>query len=225
MVAEKTPSGYLARSHPGLSVLVLHEAYGLYSPTSNVPEVCDRLASAGFQALAPDLYGGAGAHRLEDALTLMRALRPEEALGAIKAAVEILRRHRAQRVVVLGFCMGGALSFRSALEVDSLCGAVVFYGTPRGNFSRLGVPVLGHFALRDAFVDVDQVRTAERQLIQAGKRITFHYYEADHAFMNEKLPAYEAQSAALAWERTLQFLLELRPAEQKSRPPSPRRRA
>lgn len=212
-MGEKTPSGYLAPSHPGLSVLVLHEAYGLYSPTSNVPEVCDRLATAGFQALAPDLYGGAGATSVEEALTLMRVLRPEQTLAAIKAGLAALRPHRAQRVAVLGFCMGGALSFRSALEVDSLCGAVVFYGTPRGDFRRLRVPVLGHFALRDAFVDLDQVRTAERQLIQAGQRVMFHYYEADHAFMNEKLPAYEAHSAALAWDRTLQFLLELRVAE------------
>jgi len=58
-MGERTQAGYLAREDADLlSVVVLHESYGLFSPLSNVPEVCDRLAAAGFQSLAPDLYDG-----------------------------------------------------------------------------------------------------------------------------------------------------------------------
>ncbi len=205
-MGEQTATGYLARGPASLSVVVLHEAFGLFGPHSNVPAVCDRLAAAGFQALAPDLYRGASAGDLEEALALMRTLTPDGARAAIEGAAAELRRGGARQVVVLGFCMGGAWSFRSALEVDGLAAAVVFYGTPRGDFTRLGVPVLGHFARRDQFVSVDAVRAAEAELLRAGKDVTFHYYDAEHAFMNETLPAHDPAAAKLAWERTLGFL-------------------
>ncbi|MGH7266007.1 MAG: dienelactone hydrolase family protein [Candidatus Rokuibacteriota bacterium] len=202
----RAPEGYLAGSPGRLSVVVLHEAYGLFSPKSNVPGVCDRLAASGFRALAPDLYGGATATTIDAALRLARALRPEEAVAAVGAATARLRREATEPVAVLGFCAGGALAFRCALEVEGLCGGVVFYGTPRGDFDRLGIPVLAHFALRDEFVAIEHVRAAEARLVEAGKRVAFHYYETDHAFMNEKLPSYDAATAALAWERTREFL-------------------
>jgi carboxymethylenebutenolidase len=53
------------------------------------------------------------------------------------------------------------------------------------------------------------VREAEAQLIKAGKPVAFHYYDAEHAFMNEKLPAFSPTQAALAWQRTLDFLRAL----------------
>lgn len=208
-MGEQTADGYLAQGNPRLALVVLHEAYGLFSPSSNVPEVCDRLAAAGFHSLAPDLYGGAAAGGLDEALMLMKTLRPQDALAAIAAAVAALHRQQSERVAVLGFCMGGAFSFRSALELEDLSAAVVFYGTPRGAFHRLRIPVMGHFALRDAFVPLAAVREAEAQLGAAGKRATFHYYDAEHAFMNDKLPSFSPRTAALAWERTLQFFREI----------------
>jgi dienelactone hydrolase len=32
------------------------------------------------------------------------------------------------------------------------------------------------------------------------------YYDADHAFVNDKLPSYDAEETARAWERTGDFL-------------------
>ncbi len=208
-MGERTAAGYLARGPARMSVVVLHEAYGLFSMQSNVPQFCDRLAGAGYQALAPDLYGGLTADTVEDALQLMGGLQPKDARAAIGAAIAALRREQADRVAVLGFCMGGALAFQGALDLDGLCGAVVFYGTPRGDVGRLRVPVLGHFALRDRFVSLERVQAIEAELRRAGKRVTFHYYDAEHAFMNEQLASYAPECAALAWERTRRFLDEL----------------
>jgi carboxymethylenebutenolidase len=191
------------------SVVVLHEAFGVRSPMSNILEVCARLDNEGFAALAPDLFGGRTAASVDEALALMRTLSPEDARRAIDAAFRAARRQPWPRAVVLGFCMGGALAFRTALERDDVAGAVVFYGTPRGELERLAVPVLGHFALRDRFVSLPDVREAEAQLIKAGKPVAFHYYDAEHAFMNEKLPAFSPAPAALAWQRTLDFLRAL----------------
>jgi carboxymethylenebutenolidase len=213
------PKGYLARGAGSTSVVVLHEAYGLRGAKSNVPDVCDRLAAAGFSALAPDLYDGAAADTVEEALALAATLRPEASRQAIEAAVAHLRAEPGMRgVALLGFCMGGGLAFRSALEVAGVSAAVVFYGTPRGDFGRLSVPVLAHFALDDRFVSLDAVRAAEARLLALGKSVTFHYYDAEHGFMNERLPAHAAAAAALAWARTLAFLRGLAPAEAPAAP-------
>ena len=202
--------GWLSRGGGRLSVVVLHEAYGLLSPRSNVPEICDRLTAEGFDALAPDLFAGAVAHDVDGALGLMRALTPEHAGQVVDDAVALFRGEGAA-VAILGFCMGGALAFRTALKRDDLAGAVVFYGTPRGDPEALGVPVLGHFALRDRFLSVPEVREAETRLRKAGKAVAFHYYDGEHGFMNEKLDAHSAECSALAWTRTLGFLRRLVP--------------
>lgn len=199
-------NGYLRRAAGAVSVIVLHESYGLLSPSSNVPEFCDRLAAAGYTVFAPDLYGGASATTEDDALKLMETLRDEDLIELIRSAVRELREERQTHVTLLGFCMGGGLAFRAALTLAGLAGAVMFYATPRGQLERLSVPVLGHFALADRFVSVDAVRAAEAELRRAGKEVTFHYYEAEHSFMNETLPAFSHAAAALAWQRTLRFL-------------------
>jgi carboxymethylenebutenolidase len=208
-MGEKTASGYVSRADGKLSIAVLHEAYGLFSPCSNVPAFCDRLASAGFAALAPDLYDGAVASGVDDALRLMRALDPRGALNKVAASMAHLRQLGATHIAVLGFCMGGGLSFRSALELTGLACAVMFYATPHGEFHRLQIPILGHFARRDAFVSLEAVRDAEQRLVEAGKPVRFHYYDAEHSFMNETLPAFAAGAASMAWDRTVQFLRTL----------------
>lgn len=199
-------NGYLRRTAGSVSAIVLHEAYGLLSPSSNARECCDRLAAAGYTAFAPDLYGGASATTVDDALKLMETLREDDAMEMIEAAVREFHGTVQMHVVLLGFCMGGGLSFRSALTMEGLAGAVMFYATPRGDFERLSIPVLGHFALDDRFVSVDAVRAAEARLRNAGKAVTFHYYEAEHSFMNEKLPVFSRAAAELAWQRTLRVL-------------------
>jgi carboxymethylenebutenolidase len=208
-MGEMIASGYLSQAEGRLSIIVLHEAYGLFSPCSNIPAFCDQLASAGFPAVAPDLYDGAFASSTKDALKLMQGLDPTDALNKMGTSLVHLRQRGATQIAVLGFCMGGGLSFRSALELTGLAGAVMFYATPRGEFHQLQIPVLGHFSRHDAFVSITAVRDAEHRLVEAGKAVTFYYYDADHSFMNEKLPAFAAGAAAMAWERTVQFFRTL----------------
>jgi carboxymethylenebutenolidase len=136
----------------------------------------------------------------------METLGDDDLMGMIQTAIWELRGQGQSHIALLGFCMGGGLSFRAALTLDGLAGTVMFYATPRGQLECLSVPVLGHFALADRFVSVDAVRAAEAGLRSAGKAVTFHYYEAEHSFMNEKLPAFSHAAAELAWQRTLRFL-------------------
>jgi carboxymethylenebutenolidase len=179
-------------------VVVLHEWWGLFSAQSNVASICDRLAAEGMLAIAPDLYGGRSAETEEQAERLMRDLDDRDPLPVISAAVAEARRRGARKVATLGFCMGGALSLRAAGELRGLDAAVSFYGLG-DTAGPLRVPAQGHFALRDGYID-----PARPKGLQG---VELHFYDAGHAFMNERRPeAYDAASAALAWKRALAFL-------------------
>src|ERR1700704_3296611 len=103
-------SGYLATpargSGPG--VLVIQEWWGL---DSGIKEMADRLAAAGFVALAPDLYHGelAAHDEMGKAAPLMQSMPPERAGRDMSSAVDYLSSHRAvtsEGIGVIGFCMG-----------------------------------------------------------------------------------------------------------------------
>src|SRR5919107_4273223 len=70
-VGTRTAAGYLAvpQTGHGPGVLVLHAWWGL---TPFFKNVCDRLASEGFVALAPDRYGGPTAATIKEAEDLLR---------------------------------------------------------------------------------------------------------------------------------------------------------
>ena len=53
-------------------------------------------------------------------------------------------------------------------------------------------------------------RRSSRSAAESGADVDFHYYDAGHAFHNDtnKLGTYDAESARLAWERTVGFLKE-----------------
>src|SRR5262245_57379332 len=64
--------GYLAApASGGPGVIVIQEWWGL---VPHIQDVADRFASAGFVALAPDLYHGVSAEKPDDAGRLMMAL-------------------------------------------------------------------------------------------------------------------------------------------------------
>ncbi|MBT6444662.1 MAG: dienelactone hydrolase family protein, partial [Acidimicrobiaceae bacterium] len=103
--------GYLATptSGSGPGIIVLQEWWGL---VPQIKAVCDRLAEAGYTALAPDLYHGEMAEHTEmdKAGALMTNLPPDRAAKDMLGAVEALLAHDActsSTVGVTGFCMGG----------------------------------------------------------------------------------------------------------------------
>src|SRR5260221_1731478 len=90
----RTISAYLAvpEHGSGPGVLVLHAWWGLTEPFR---QVCDRLAEAGFLALAPDPYRGKTTASVEEAQAFGEALDRdvERGRGGIAGAVQFLRPH------------------------------------------------------------------------------------------------------------------------------------
>lgn len=207
--------GYLAlpESGRGPGVIVIQEWWGL---VSHIADVADRLARAGFVALAPDLFGGTTTHDAAEAASLMQNLPADRAARDLAGAVDFLLGHDAvagDKVGAVGFCMGGGFVLTlAAQQGDRIAAAVPFYGVIPGelpDFSRLSAAVQGHFGEKDDFVPVTKVREIASAIeAQTGRTPEIHFYPAGHAFFNDEnlIGTYDAEQGALAWQRTVDFL-------------------
>jgi len=211
-------SGYLAvpESGSGPGVMVVQEWWGL---VPQIKGVCDRLAAEGFVALAPDLFHGEIAEHTEmdRAGQLMSTLPPERAARDMGAATDFLLGHdavRGEQAGVVGFCMGGMLTFViAAQQGDKVGAAVPYYGAPLGDsppdWSGLTAPVLGFFAENDDFFPPDAVLALGESLRGMGKDVTVEVVAGTgHGFTNEENPlgSYDAEATRATWSRTVDFL-------------------
>jgi len=213
-----TASGYLVTpprgSGPG--VLVIQEWWGL---DSGIKEMADRLGEAGFVALAPDLYHGelAAHDEMDKAAHLMQSLPADRAGRDMSGAVDYLAAHPAitgAGIGVVGFCMGGMLSFLiAANRPDKVKAVVPFYGFPQGetepDWSRLAAAVGGHMADADSFFPPDAARALETKLRAMGKDVTLTVHPGTgHAFMapHNALGTFNAEVSAKVWPEALSFL-------------------
>jgi carboxymethylenebutenolidase len=191
------------------TLVVIHEWWGL---SDHVKALCDRFAQAGFIALAPDLFHGGRPTTQEQAAQMMTQLDRKKALGEISDATAFLTGHARStgKVAVTGFCMGGALTFAAARFVDGLAAAVPFYGLPdmpMDEYAKLRVPLQAHFARKDDWAKASTAEEIQRKVRSGGGQMDLYVYEAGHAFMRATEPqVYDAPSAKVAWERTIEFL-------------------
>jgi carboxymethylenebutenolidase len=206
--------GYLARPNarraPG--VVVLHEWWGL---DDHIRSVCDRLADAGFFALAPDLYRSEPTTEPDEARQRMLALSIDHAETDIRAAAEYLLALDGvdgDHVGAIGYSLGGGLALWAAATTPLIDATVSYYRVmPHGkpDFARINGAVLGHFGTADQFIPISDAKALEAELRDAGVDTTFIYYEgARHAFFNDtnRLGSYEPHAAVISWVRTVKFL-------------------
>jgi len=215
----RTISAYLAvpEGGSGPGVLVLHAWWGL---TDVFKRVCDRLAEAGFVALAPDLYHGKTTTSVEEAEALGAALDQdvERWRGDIAGAMQFLRQHDAThlaggrgKLAFVGFSLGDAYALDMSVRMsDQIAAVVVFYGSYPGlDYRRASAAYLCHFAEDDPFEPAESVAQMEQELQAAGRPVTVYTYPGTkHWFFEDNRPEYDAEAARLAWERTIAFLHE-----------------
>ena len=196
----------------GAGVLVLHAWWGL---TSVFTDVCDRLATNGYVALAPSLYAdGATTASIAEAEALVAAhdRAPAAAEAVVQAAVDQLRWLPAvtgTQVGVIGFSLGAYWALHlSQVRPDDVGAVVAVYGTDDGDYTTAQAAYLGHFAEHDDFEPLEAVRALETRIRAAGREVTFHVYPGTgHWFVEPNRPdVYHAAAAELVWERTLAFL-------------------
>jgi carboxymethylenebutenolidase len=210
--------GYLAtpESGAGPGVVVLHEWWGLTEPFR---QACDRLAEAGFVALAPDLYRGKTTDSAEEAEALSASLdqKVEQWRGDIAGGLRLLRQNGATIQAdgrgacgILAFSLGGAYALdMSVTTPDEVAAVVSYYATYPGlDYSRAKAAYLFHFAEHDQYESAEAAARMEQELTAAGRLVTVYVYPGTrHGFVGFNHPAvYDADATALAWERTIAFL-------------------
>lgn len=205
--------GYLAMPEgdgPFPAAVVIQEWWGL---NDHIKDVAERMAAAGFAALAPDLYRGQVATEPDEARKLAMEMVRDDAIRDIQMAVDYLRKQdnvMPKSIGVMGFCMGGGLAAWMSLLGEHVGAVSVFYGrlpiTPE-NASDVKAAFMGNFGEADGGIPVAGVREVEALLQQAGKTVDIKVYDdAPHAFFNDTRPSsFRETEADDAWQRTLSW--------------------
>ena len=201
---------------PVAGVLVIHENRGL---TDHIRTVADRLAGAGYAALAIDLLseeGGTAAIGDEGGVSaILGDASPERLVDDMRSGLDELERRVPDGALgMIGFCFGGAMTW---LLLDAgeprLSAAIPFYGpAPESpDFSGDGAAVMGVYAELDDRVNASQDRVREA-LEAAGLEHEIRVYPGvDHAFFNDTGGRYDPTQAAAAWtDATAWFATHLR---------------
>jgi carboxymethylenebutenolidase len=202
-----------AGTAPFPGIIVIHEWWGL---NDNIKHWTDRLATAGYAALAVDLYGGVVATTPDDAMKAMKAVEQAQAIDVIENAFDFLAsdpRVKATTRAVIGWCFGGAYSLQAALAIPQLDGAIIYYGqleTDPQKLAAIKARVLGIFGNQDKGIPPEKVNEFDAALTQAGVRHEIFRYDAPHAFANPSNAKYDEKAAADAWSHVLAFLESLR---------------
>jgi len=197
----------------GPGVLVIQEWWGL---VPHIKSVVERLADAGFVAMAVDHYRGVETTEPDEAQKLMMGLKVDAAAADIASGADyLLSRDEVTGSAVgsIGFCMGGGLSLL-APTVGNISSAVAFYPAmpwpdyhPDWN-NYNGKAALIHKADSDEGHAGPRITEYSEAIRAAGGEVSiFEYPDSVHAFFNDDRPeVYQADNAAQAWHRSIEFL-------------------
>ena len=204
-------------------VIAIHDIFG-FSP--DIQRIAKRFADAGYAALAPALYDGAGA----PLLCVVRTVRDQQrgdgpAFERIEAARRFLQKHPeidGARIAVTGFCLGGGFAIFFAARGDVQVAAPYYGETPASaDKLRKVCPVVAGYGADDkAFAD--NGRRLNDNLEQLGIAHDVKIYpDVGHSYMNDhegvvfKLmrhgpmkAAYNEAASDDSWRRMLNFFAE-----------------
>ena len=202
------------------AVIVVQEAFGV---NSHIEDVTRRVASAGYRAVAPHLYHRSGDpvvgyteyDKLLPHFKVLSAAGLENDLGAsLKFLADA--GFGPKHVGVVGFCMGGTVTFLAAVQY-ALGAAVTFYGggVAEGRFNLppqlelardLQTPWLGFYGGKDRGIPVKDVESLRAAVVAARVPTEIvRYDEAGHGFHCDQRPDYHEASANDAWRRALEW--------------------
>jgi carboxymethylenebutenolidase len=202
-------------------IVVVQEAFGV---TSHIEQVAHRLADDGWYAVTPAFFHrqGSPVFAYDDLASVMPVMGQLVAEGLevdLAAALDHLERSgfAAERAGVVGFCMGGSVTFYAAAS-RPLGAAVTFYGGGliEGRFGlpslvelarKLQTPWLGLYGDLDEGIPADDVEQLRRAAARAPVPTeVVRYSDAEHGFnCNDRPAVFNPAAAADAWGRTLAF--------------------
>lgn len=188
------------------AVLIVHENRGL---NPYIEDVVRRTAKAGYLALGPDGLTPVGGYpgNDDDGREMQRELDREKLMNDFFAGFDHLLTHDGStgKVGAVGFCYGGGVCNALAVAFPEMAASVPFYGrqADAADVPRINAPLMLHYAGLDERINAGWP-AYEAALKEHGKTYEAFIYEGvNHGFHNDTTPRYDADAAALAWERTL----------------------
>lgn len=209
-VAEPDTSG----RHPGIVVVM-----GRTGIDEALQEQVADLAARGFVSIAPDMF-----HREDPkssdygtANTRVLDINIEKDVNTVISTLKAHALVDPKRIGIVGFCMGGRISYLMATRSPEIKAAAVYYGgnimKPRGDgpspfeqTANISCPVIGLFGLEDENPSPVDVQKIDAELMRLGKVHEFHSYpDAGHAFMGKGRSSYREHAAKDAWPKTVDW--------------------
>jgi carboxymethylenebutenolidase len=215
-----TFGGYIARPKtlPAPAVIVLQELFGV---NADIRRHCDELAEQGYLAAAPDLFWrqepGVDLNVTSEAdwqhgLRLYQAYDRDAGVRDIKDTIDAVRSlpECNGKVGLLGYCLGALMVFLTAVRNDGIDAAVWYHGGDTEKYLEevdgLHAPILMHLAEEDEFISKAAQAEIKAALANKPNTTIYSYPGQNHAFSRHNGAHYNAAAAALANQRTSEFL-------------------
>jgi carboxymethylenebutenolidase len=204
-----------AATPSGAGVVVIPDPRGVHP---FYKDLVHRFAQAGMDAVVIDyLDRTAGTSERPDGFDLRAAIgktTPDAIAADVAAGIAYLRSPDGggvASVFTVGFCFGGAQSWRQSAVQPGLAGAIGFYGIPsrvREVIPQMRAPLLLLLAGNDQATTQEDFAKFDAELTQAGVPHQKVVYEgAPHSFFDRTFEAHKAASED-AWRQMLAFIKE-----------------
>jgi carboxymethylenebutenolidase len=203
-----------AEEPTGTGMVILPDVRGLHG---FYRELAQRFAEAGIDAVAIDYFGRTAGHGPRDESFEYRPYfektTPADVKADTAAAVEWLRSPdggAVRSVFTVGFCYGGAQSWRQSAAGHGLAGAIGFYGMPsrvRDVVAQMEAPLLMLIAGADS-TPLEEFQKFDQELTDAGKAHRMVVYDgAPHSFFDRTFADHK-EACDDAWRQILAFVKE-----------------
>lgn len=225
-VADRTIKAYRAKPEASGGskpvILVVQEIFGVHEW---IQDIVRRFAKAGYYAIAPDLYARQGdATKVADIKTLFETIVSKvpdsQVMSDLDAATAFAAKDGGdvKRLGVTGFCWGGRITWLYAAHNPHVKAGVAWYGRLKGQANslqtsypvdlagKLKAPVLGLYGELDKGIPLADVEAMKAALAAANSKSTLKVFTgADHGFLADYRPSYNANAAAEGWADALKW--------------------
>jgi carboxymethylenebutenolidase len=228
-----TPTGpmrvhrfYPVDAPPAPAVVLYSE---IYQATGPIRRLAAKLAGEGFEVLVPEVY-----HEYEEPGKVLaydtpgtdrgNFLKYEKPIAAFDSDARALidwiqaRSYPWQHVGTWGFCLGGHLALRAALD-PRVAASACFYATDVHSASlgrgkkddtlarvpELKAELLLVWGRQDPHVPLEGRQAIYGALTVAGTRFSWHEFNGAHAFARDEGPRYDAAAARLSFALALEL--------------------
>lgn len=210
---------YIARpkTTPAPAVVVIQEIFGV---NADMRDTCDELANQGYIAICPDLFW-----RMEPGVdmsdqteaewkkgfALYTAFDLDTAVLDIATTIEEARSipGATGKVGLMGYCLGGLMTYLTTARIGADAAAVYYPGSTEKHLEEAEAivsPMLMHLAEEDEYISKAAQRDIRGAFANRSNVEIFGYPGCKHAFARHRGIHYDATAAALANERTAEFL-------------------